>query len=59
MMLTTVLIGVVTLLSDFLLRTLLWGGISGGSNNSDSKNGGMVIALIAIGLVLAILSSNP
>jgi heat shock protein HtpX len=52
MMLTAVLVGLVTLLSDFLLRSFLWGGKS-----RDSRSRGQ-IALIAIviGIVLAILS---
>lgn len=51
MMLVTVLIGIVTLLSDFLLRSFLWGGHGG---KKDSGSAGMV--LIVLGLVLAILS---
>jgi heat shock protein HtpX len=51
MMLVTVLIGIVTLLSDFLLRSFLWGGHGG---KKDSGSVGMV--LIVLGLVLAILS---
>lgn len=50
MMLTTVLIGIVTLLSDFLLRSFLWGG---GRRN---ENGNVGIILIVVGLALAILS---
>lgn len=53
MMLTVVLIGVVTLLSDFLLRSYLWGG-KGGS--SDRKGGNVAVVVILIGLVLAVLS---
>lgn len=54
MMLTAVLIGIVTLLSDFLLRSFLWGGAG---RRSDNKNGGQYqILLIALGLLLAILS---
>lgn len=52
MMLTAVLVGVITLLSDFLLRMFLWGG----KGNSDRKGGGIVIIFIVLGLVLAILS---
>jgi len=55
MMLTAVLIGIVTLLSDFLLRSFLWGGM--GRSRRDSKSGGsLTIILIAAGLLLAILS---
>ena len=54
MMLTAVLVGIVTLLSDFLLRTFLWGG---GRSRRDSKNGGQAtIILIVVGLILAILT---
>ena len=55
MMLTAVLIGVVTLLSDFLLRSFLWGGMSG--RNDNRGGGGQAgIILIIIGLALAILA---
>lgn len=51
MMLTVVLIGVVTLMSDFILRSFLWGG---GKKDSREGNGGMI--LIVIGLVFALLA---
>lgn len=51
MMLTAVLVGIVTLLSDFLLRSFLWGGKS-----RDNDKGNIGIFLIVIGLVLAILT---
>ena len=54
MMLTAVLVGIVVLLSDFLLRSFLWGGHG---RRRDSKSGGQItIVLIAVGLVLAILA---
>ena len=53
MMLTAVLVGIVTLLSDFLLMSFLWGR---GRNNRDSKGGQAGIILIVIGLLLAILT---
>ncbi len=54
MMLTAVLVGIVILLSDFLLRSFLWGGHG---RRRDSKSGGqLTIILIAIGLLLAILA---
>ena len=54
MMLTAVLVGIVVLLSDFLLRSFLWGGHGG---RRDSKRGGqMALILIAIGFILAILA---
>ena len=51
MMLTAVLVGIVTLLSDFLLRSFLWG-----RRDRDSKSGQLTIIFIAVGLLLAILS---
>ncbi len=52
MMLTVVLVGVVTLLSQFLLRSFLWGG-----HGRERKSGGQVaVILILAGLALAILS---
>jgi len=54
MMLTAVLVGIVILLSDFLLRTFLWGGRG---RRRDSRSGGqLAVILIAIGLILAILA---
>ena len=51
MMLSAVLVSITVLLSDFLLRSFLWGGKQG----KDKSSGGAVI-LILLGLVLAILS---
>jgi heat shock protein HtpX len=53
MMLAAVLIGIITLLSDFLLRSFLWGGKR---ENNNSKGGNITIFLIVIGLILAILA---
>lgn len=51
MMLAAVLVGVILLLSQFLLRSFLWGGKGGGK-----KGGNVTIILIVVGLVLAILA---
>jgi heat shock protein HtpX len=51
MMLAAVLVGVLTLLSDFLLRSFLWGGKS-----RDREGGSVALILIVVGLALAILS---
>jgi heat shock protein HtpX len=48
-----VLIGVITLLSDFLLRSFLWGGKGG---RGDKKGGQLEIILILIGLATAVLA---
>ena len=53
MMLVSVLIGLVTLLSDFILRSFLWGRRSRRSNDS---NNNMTMIIIVVGLVLAILA---
>jgi heat shock protein HtpX len=54
MMLVSVLIGIITLLSDFLLRSFFWGRRS---RKSSSKSGGQAtLILIAIGFLLAILT---
>ncbi|MBU0980544.1 MAG: M48 family metallopeptidase [Nanoarchaeota archaeon] len=53
MMLTAVLIGIVTLLSDFLLRSFLWGG---GRRRSSKSSGNLGLILIVAGLLLAILT---
>ena len=49
MMLASVMVGLTILLSDFLLRSFLWG-------RRDSENNQLTIVLIVVGLVLAILS---
>ncbi|MBU0756487.1 MAG: M48 family metallopeptidase [Nanoarchaeota archaeon] len=53
MLLVTVLIGIVTLLGDFMLRSFLWGGKSRKRN----ENGGQLqLILIVVGIAFAILS---
>jgi heat shock protein HtpX len=51
MMLAAVMVGVTVLLSDFLLRSFLWGG-----KDRDRENNQATLVLILIGFVLAILS---
>ncbi len=52
--LAVVMVGVVALLSDWILRSFLWGG---GRRRSDSKSGGNVGAIIVVvGLILAVFS---
>lgn len=54
MTLTVVMVGVVVLLSDWMLRSFIWGG---GKRRRSSKEGGNAGAiLVVVGLVLAILS---
>lgn len=52
MLIAAVMVGVIVMLSDFLLRSFLWGGKGG--NNRDGGNAKLVFILI--GLALAILS---
>ncbi|MBA7652942.1 Protease HtpX [subsurface metagenome] len=52
MTLTVVMVGVVALLSDWILRTFLWGGRR--RSSKDGGNLGMII--VVVGLVLAIFS---
>ena len=54
MMLAAVLVGIVTLLSDIILRSFLWGG--GRRSRSSSGGGGITVVLIVLGLVLAVLA---
>ncbi len=52
MLITAVLVGITILLSDFIIRTFLWGG-----HNRERKEGGNVfLILIIIAFVLAILA---
>ncbi len=53
MMLAAVLVGVVTLLSDFLLRTFLWGGMRGRDRD---ENNSLAVIMILVGIALAVLS---
>ncbi len=50
MMLVTLLIGALTLISDFILRSFLWGG------GRREERGNLTLALILLGLLLAVLS---
>ena len=52
MLFVTMLVGVITLLSDFLLRSFLWGG-KGGRKKDMGK---IQLVLIVLGITLAILS---
>ena len=57
MMLTAVLVGVLTLISDVILRSMLWGGAGRSSGGGGDNGGGQLkIALIVFAIVLAILS---
>ncbi len=53
MMLAVMLIGVTILLSDFLLRSFLWGGKH---RSKENKGGQLQLILIAIGIALAVLA---
>jgi len=55
MMLAAVLVGIVTLLSDFLLRVFLFGGLRSGNNKRENGNQ-LTIIFIIVGLLLAILA---
>jgi heat shock protein HtpX len=50
MLLASVMVGVTVLLSDFILRSFLWG------RRDRSEGGGITIVMIVIGIVLAILA---
>jgi heat shock protein HtpX len=52
MMLAAVMVGLTVLLSDFLLRSFLWGG----GNRNKREGGNVTIILIVVGLLLAILA---
>ena len=47
-----VLIGIIALLSDFMLRSFFWGG----RGRRDSKSGQIGLIILVVGIVLAILS---
>jgi heat shock protein HtpX len=52
MTVVVVLLGLVTLLSDFFLRSLIFGG----NNGNDNRDGRLQLFLIAVGFALAIFS---
>jgi len=54
MTLTVVMVGVVALLSDWMLRSFIWGGGKRRRSSKGSGNAGVI--LVVVGLVLAILS---
>ena len=55
--LVATLVGVIVLLSDWLMRMFFWGGIGGRRGGRDRGGGGGAFAIVAlIGLVLAILA---
>ena len=56
MTLTVVMVGVVALLSDWILRTFMWGGRGRRRVGGGSDRGGAGAILIIVGLVLAALS---
>jgi heat shock protein HtpX len=51
MMLTAVMVGIITLLADFFMRSVLWGG----HGDKDNRGGGNIVFL-AIALLLAVLA---
>ena len=53
MLLVTVMVGTIALLSDWLLRSMFWGG---GRNRDDRDRGGGGGLILILGLVLAILT---
>lgn len=54
MTMAAILVGIAVLLSDFLLRLFLFGGL--GRSRGNDKGGILMIAAIAFGLVLAVLT---
>lgn len=55
MTMAAILVGLAVLLSDFLLRMFLWGGLGRGRGGKDNA-GGIAIAAIVLGLALAVLT---
>lgn len=53
MSLVTILVGVITLMADWLLR---WGGMNRRRNNDDRSDSQLQMILFVVGLILAILS---
>lgn len=51
-----VVVGLVAILSNMFLRSLLYMRPSGGSSNREGKGGGLVIVMIIVGVILAIIA---
>lgn len=56
MSIVTVLVGLVALLSDWMLRMTAWGGGPRRRRNQDSEGGQLQLIFFVVGLVLAVLS---
>jgi heat shock protein HtpX len=56
MTMAAILVGVAVLLSDFLLRMFLFGGLGRSRSGSGDKGGLLIVGAIALGTVLAILT---
>ena len=56
MTLAVVMVGIIALLSDWILRVFFWGGGGRRRSSRDSKGGNAMAIFMIIGLVLAILS---
>lgn len=54
--LTVVMVGMVSLLSDWILRGVFWGGGRRRSSSRERGGGQLALVLVAVGLVLAVLS---
>jgi len=54
--LTVVMVGIVALMSDWMLRTFMWGGGGRRRSRERSGGGGAAAIFIVLGLVLAVLS---
>jgi heat shock protein HtpX len=54
--LTVVMVGIVALMSDWMLRTFMWGGGGRRRSRERSGGGGAAAIFILLGLVLAVLS---
>ncbi|MFH1544826.1 MAG: M48 family metallopeptidase [archaeon] len=56
MILVAVMVGVVALLSHLIIRTFIWGSFYGGRGGGRKGGGGIELAIIAVGIILAILT---
>jgi len=56
MLFTAVLVGFIVLLSDFMLRTFIWGGAGRSRSKSSGGGGGIQAIFVVLALVLAVLA---
>ena len=56
MLIASILVGIVIIISDFMLRSAIFGGLSGGSRGGGRNSGGGAAIFLIVAIILAILA---